>query len=162
MTTIEVIDTIIIRESSETRFHKFLDWAPSWYGKNYWYALAIAYTCSDNLYALKDEVKAAFSAKRKYRESLMEDKELKIWRNLPEHITIYRGMTLEEKESGDYGVSWTLSKKTAEFFAYKYQRNRSTNHLPRTVHKLIVKKNDVVAYFGERNEKEIIYLHKVV
>ena len=39
-------------------------------------------------------------------------------------------------------------------------RNFDTEHLPKTVHQLTIKKDDVIAYFGERKEFEIIYLHK--
>jgi len=34
----------------------------------------------------------------------MTKQELKIYNSLPENITIYRGMTTEELESGDFGV----------------------------------------------------------
>ena len=53
----------------------------------------------------------------------MTKQELKIYNSLPENITIYRGMTTEELESGDFGISWTLSKECDGFFAFKYGRN---------------------------------------
>ena len=76
----------------------------------------------------------------------------------PEIESIYRGMTTEELESGDFSVSWTLSKECAEFFAFKYGRNFSTENKPKVVHQLEVKKVEILAYFNERNEQEVIYI----
>lgn len=68
-------------------------------------------------------------------------------------------MTVEELESGNFGVSWSLKESVAKFFAEKYMRNFDTENLPKTVNQLTIKKEDVTAYFGERKEFEIIYLH---
>jgi hypothetical protein len=67
-------------------------------------------------------------------------------------------MTVEELESGDFGVSWTLSKERAEFFAFKYGRNLSTEGKPKIVHQLEVMKVEILAYFNERNEQEVVYI----
>lgn len=88
----------------------------------------------------------------------MTKQELKIYNSLPENITIYRGMTVAELESGDFGISWTLSKECAEFFAFKYGRNFSTENKPKVVHQLEVLKVEILAYFHERNEQEVIYI----
>jgi len=86
----------------------------------------------------------------------MTKQELKIYNSLPENITIYRGMTTEELKSGDFGISWTLSRERAEFFAFKYGRNFSTENKPKVVHQLEVTKVEILAYFNERNEQEVI------
>ena len=39
-------------------------------------------------------------------------------------------------------------------------RNFDTQDLPKTIHQLTIKKDDLIAYFGERNGFEIIYLHE--
>ena len=79
-------------------------------------------------------------------------------KSTPEKVGIYRGMTKIELKSGEFGISWTLDKEKAEFFAYTYVRNTSTNLLPKTVHKIIVDKKDIIAYFNGRKEQEIIYI----
>ena len=56
------------------------------------------------------------------------------------------------------GVSWTLRYETAEYFAETYIRNFATNHLTKVVHELVVNKSEVIAFFNERNEFEIIYI----
>ena len=144
--------------SSFDRFQTFLKIKDQLNDKDYWRTLADAYTGSDNLYHLKEEIKEAFLEDRSEREYLMNKKELKIYNSLPENITIYRGMTTEELESGDFGVSWTLSKECADYFAYTYGRNYATEGIPKLVHQLEVKKVEILAYFNDRNEQEVIYI----
>jgi hypothetical protein len=154
----EEASNLLIMCSSFDRFQSFLKIKDQLNDKDYWLTLADAYTGSDNLYYLKEEVKEAFLEDRSQREYLMTKQELKIYNSLPENITIYRGMTVEELESGDFGVSWTLSKERAEFFAFKYGRNLSTEGKPKIVHQLEVMKVEILAYFNERNEQEVVYI----
>ena len=109
----EEASNLLIMCSSFDRFQTFLKIKDELNDIDYWRILADAYTGSDNLYHLKEEVKEAFLEDRSEREYLMNKKELKIYNSLPENITIYLGMTTEELESGDFGVSWTLSKECA-------------------------------------------------
>ena len=90
---------------------------------------------------------------------MMNSKELEVIDRLPDEIEIYRGMTVKEFESGDFGISWTLNAERAKFFAYTYQRNYSTNDLPKMVHSMTINKNSIIAYTNGRDEEEIIYLH---
>ena len=149
---------LLVKCSSFDRFQTFLKIKDQLNDKDYWRTLADAYTGSDNLYHLKEEIKEAFLEDRSEREYLMNKKELKIYNSLPENITIYRGMTTEELESGDFGVSWTLSRERADYFAFTYGRNFSTEGVSKVVHQLEVKKVEILAYFNERNEQEVIYI----
>jgi hypothetical protein len=65
-------------------------------------------------------------------------------------------MTIAEFECFDIGISWTLSKKVAEFFAYKYLRNFSTEKLPKMVHSEIVNKKNLLCYLNGRKEQEVL------
>jgi hypothetical protein len=154
----EEASNLLIMCSSFDRFQTFLKIKDELNDVDYWRTLADAYTGSDNLYHLNEEVKESFLEDRSQREYLMTKQELKIYNSLPEIITIFRGMTTEELESGDFGVSWTLSKECAEFFAFKYGRNFSTEGKPKVVHQLEVLKVEILAYFHERNEQEVIYI----
>lgn len=154
----EEASNLLIMCSSFDRFQTFLKIKDQLNDKDYWRTLADAYTGSDNLYHLKEEVKDVFLEDRSHREFLMTKKELKIYNSLPENLTIYRGMTVEEHESGNFNVSWTLLKERAEFFAFKYGRNFSTEGKPKVVHQLEVLKVEILAYFHERNEQEVIYI----
>lgn len=154
----EEASKLLIMCSSFDRFQTFLKIKDELNDKDYWRILAYVYTCSDNLYYLKEEVKEAFLEDRSEREYLMNKNELKVYNSLPENIIIYRGMTSMELECRDFGVSWTLSKERAEFFAFKYGRNYATENKPKVVHQLEVKKVEILAYFNERNEQEVIYI----
>ena len=65
-------------------------------------------------------------------------------------------MSKSEAVSGDFGVSWTLSLKMAEFLAFKYHRAPFPPD-KMTVMTIEADASDVVAYFSGR-EKEIIYI----
>lgn len=143
---------------SFNRFETFLKIVPQLKGKLYWYALRKAYDCSDDMFHLRGLVKAAFKKSEPGRETLMSKKERDYLNSLPDQITIYRGMTEAERKTGNFGISWTLKKEVAEFFAFTYWRNRQTNKLKKTVHELIINKSEVIAFFNDRKEFEIIYI----
>jgi len=155
---LEEASDLILMCSSFDRFQTFLKIKDFLNDKDYWKMLSTAYTGSDDLFHLKEEVKEAFIVDRQHRNFLMNEEDLKVYTSLPEKLIIYRGMTTEEFESGDFGVSWTLSEKLAKFFAFTYGRNFSTHGKKKVVHQLEVSKNEILAYFGDRNEQEVIYI----
>jgi hypothetical protein len=156
----EEIDNLIfgIGVNSYNRFQTFLGIIPKLTGENYWYALRNSYDCSDNLFEVSGLVKGCFLKDEPQRECLMLPDEVEYLNTLPEIITIYRGMTENEFNQKSFGISWTLKKEVAEFFANTYQRNLATNHLKKKVHEMTIDKSEVIAYFNERNEFEIIYI----
>jgi len=169
MITKREVDTILLNGSSHiipspglplgvTKFQAFMSIKPLLKGKLYWYALRNAYDMSDNLFPYRYDLKIAFQSNELERHALMNNKERAYLQRLSEKITIYRGMTESELDSKNFGISWTLKKDTAIFFAEKYQRNLATNNFKKVVHKLILNKSDVIAFFNERKEFEIIYI----
>lgn len=54
---------------------------------------------------------------KKRKELLMTEEELEFFNNLPEEINIYRGAESIK------GISWTLSKEKAEWFAKRFEIN---------------------------------------
>jgi hypothetical protein len=143
-----------------TIFQVFLSLKPILKRKLYWETLREAYTMSDNLFIYRHDLKAAFISKEENRDFLMSKKEIKILKNLPDKVKIYRGVTTDEIESNDFGLSWSLNREVAEFFAFKYRRNYDTSSSLKTVVELEVDKNEIIAYFHDRGEEEIIYLSK--
>ncbi len=155
------IDEILygIGVNTFNRFQTFLRMFHKLRGKDYWYALRTSYDSSDNLFHYAAIVKSAFLRNEPEREFLMDDDEREYLQMLPERITIYRGMTEDELQGGSFGVSWTLKRKVAEFFAYKYERNHATNHLKKTVHEITINKKEAIAFMNARQEFEIIYIN---
>jgi len=115
---------------------------------------------SDDLFYYKIDVLLAFSAGPENREALMTSRERSYLRRLPDEITIYRGMTKSELDSGKFGLSWSLKREIAEFYAITFQRNSATTGQEKLVHSITIKKHEVVAYFAGREEFEVIYISK--
>ncbi len=146
--------------SSVDRMAKFIEFENLFESdKKYWEELADCYNLSDNNYKLASEIKRLFSSKRANREHLMLDNEVRFLNSLPEVVLIYRGMSTEEFESNNFGISWSLKKRVAEKYANEYYHNYDTHGVAHTVVELKITRSQIVAYFSERNEEEIIYLH---
>lgn len=126
--------------------------------RSYWRILRSAYQESDNLYRWKNEIKKCFKSDRPGINQLMNDDERKTFESLQDDLLIHRGMTVSEKQSENFGISWTLDKTVAEYFAYTYGRNIETANNEKTVVSLTVKKKNLIAFFDGRNEKEIIFI----
>lgn len=90
----------------------------------------------------RDEWLKLLNSKRQNRHLIMTADERDYYAKLPDAFTIYRGTS-----DSLQGMSWTVSKKTAEWFA-----NRSNGH----VYELVVNKKDTFAYLNRRDESEIV------
>jgi len=141
---------------SYMRFYLFETLAPLMTDAEYWEYLRFSHTGSDNTYDLRENKKKAFLSIRKHRELLMEPVQRKFLKNLPEKVTVYRGMTRQEYESGDFGISWTLDRIQAPFFAFIYIRNQDTVHLPKVVVQATARKECIIASFEGESELIVI------
>ncbi len=79
----------------------------------------------------------------------MSEKDMCAFDSLPDQIEVWRGTAY--KRSVD-GISWTLDQEKAAWFARRFC---SKSRVP-LVAKGMVKKGDVLACFGDRNEQEIV------
>lgn len=79
---------------------------------------------------------------------LMEESEIDVLNNLPDIVTIYRGVT-DYNKGNKKALSWTLSKKTAKWFATRFNENGY-------IFEAKVNKGDILAYCNGRNEQEVI------
>lgn len=151
--------TQLIWSSSIDKMEKFIQFQTLFKSDvEYWENLVSVYQHSNNNYKLMTQIKKLFLAPRKYREHLMNKKERLYLRRLKSEVTIYRGMTFEEYKSHNYGISWTLNKNIAEKFAHEYMHNYDSVGKNKVVKELTIKKDQIVAYFGDREEEEIIYI----
>jgi len=156
--TYNKIDYFLGIAESTIRFEAFLMIASQLKGKKYWYALSNAYQDSDNLFYYRRQVKKAFCSSEPYRWKLMNSVDRRFLKKLPETFTVYRGMSITEFKSKRYGISWSLKKEIAAFFASEYKRNYATYKVEKTICELTINKKDVIAFINERKEHEIIYL----
>ena len=77
---------------------------------------------------------------------LMGQENYEVYENLPDTFTVYRGLQENAQEDG---LSWTLSKEVAEWFASRFENDGEI--IEKTVHK-----TEVIAYFNDRDEEEVV------
>jgi hypothetical protein len=82
----------------------------------------------------------------------MSEEEICFLDTLPEQIEIWRGAS---HKRGLAGLAWTLDREKAVWFA---QRFCSESRVP-LLAKGIVEKRDVLAYFENRDEREILSMN---
>ena len=80
------------------------------------------------------------------KEILMDGGDYKRYLSLSDELTVYRGV----KPKGEVlALSWTLSKKKAEWFANRFQSDG-------TVHRAKIPREHALAYFNCRGEQEVV------
>lgn len=83
------------------------------------------------------------------KKFLMDEEERKHYEELPDMVTIYRGVT-DYNKSRKKAFSWTTERKVAEWFAGRYNTGGGE------VWKLIVPKERILCCFDGRNEAECV------
>ncbi|MBL7847281.1 MAG: hypothetical protein JNL40_07425 [Cyclobacteriaceae bacterium] len=156
-----VIDQSLSIVDGELKLRLFKSLVPMLSSKGYWYALGRVYTtcnCVDSISIT--EKRRLFYDYRPHREYLMTSDERRFLDARAKKVTLYRAMSINERESGEFGISWTLNKAVAEFYAYKYQGYElHRQEEERVVHSVTAEKENLIAYFKGRKEKEVIYVH---
>lgn len=79
---------------------------------------------------------------------LMDEEEHQIFMELDDIVTVYRGVTSVNVKNIK-ALSWTLDRNTAEWFAHRFGENGS-------VYEAQIQKQYIYAFFGGRNESEVI------
>ena len=125
--------------------------------KAYWRSARHCYTCTEMHENEYDYLISYFLSGRPKREWMMTKKERKLFKDLPEQVLIYRGCSMTEINGGNFRFSWTLDRKTAEFFAFENNKNIAIecNIVERTVSKM-----SLIAYFQDGGEEEVIYIQE--
>lgn len=94
------------------------------------------------------------------REWLHEEREWEAFQSLPEHFEVYRGIGVE---GAVMGLSWTTDVDKARWFA---DRNTNLAGLGVAAEPVLltgtVNRSDVIAYFLQRGESEIVVLPEKV
>lgn len=77
---------------------------------------------------------------------LMGQENYEVYENLPDTFVVYRGLQENAQEDG---LSWTLSKDVAEWFASRFENDGE-------IIEKVIHKSEVIAYFNDRDEEEIV------
>ena len=125
----------------------------------FWNNIGTFYMRSSGSIDVLQLLKLIFSSKRKNKDCLMTLEEKQYLDSLPDEIEIHRGMSVKESKNKNYGMSWSLSKKVAEFFAYEYYETLSSKK-PMTIVTIKIPKDEAIAYFNRRDEEEILWVAK--
>jgi hypothetical protein len=98
-----------------------------------------------------DTWRGIWSMECQYRHLVMHEDERKVFDQLPEQMTIWRGVNHEDAVQG---LSWTLNRDTAVRFAKRFAEEND----PLLLAKGQVTKGNVLAYFADRKEDEIVVM----
>ncbi len=74
---------------------------------------------------------------------------------LPEHLTIYRGGSINEYAECDFGCSWSTDRACAEFFAFRFTDQQ------RAVFSMDVDKSEIIYFGNDREENEVLYIENI-
>lgn len=88
------------------------------------------------------------------KSALMNGDEIQRISDLPDNVTIYRGVNDITNHPVD-GLSWTLDINTANWFANRFAKMKECTA---SVYKATIKKEDILSYFDE--EKEVVVDYK--
>ncbi|AZA77190.1 hypothetical protein EG347_06575 [Chryseobacterium sp. G0186] len=125
-----------------------------------------AYCASDHIFKQIKNSKSTFDLKmflnflknnRVDFMALMTDREKKYYHDLPDRVTIYRGINEAEHISKNYGISWSLSEDTAMDYIY-FDKNEVEKGEGGIID-LTVDKKDILTVFSVHRDLEIIYIY---
>jgi hypothetical protein len=106
----------------------------------------------DGFYDYEDLLKLFWY--KDYPKLMMDTDELGFYSQLPQEITIWRGIRVEEElDEENIGFSFTLDKERAEWFAKRFsQDGRGTPMLIEAK----VDKDEILSVFLNRGEEEVL------
>ena len=103
------------------------------------------FTDAENAHQNLEEWKRILRSPRVIQKSIMREEDYKLYEELPNDLVIYRGCVSKNEN----GLSWTLSKEKAEWFASRFGK---TGHILEAR----IEKSNAIALLNHRNEQEII------
>lgn len=115
-----------------------------------WPLIARVWIDSENIWQVFDQWIDIWNTPDHDRSIFMEGDELATLDALPDVITVWRGVAHQSSVSG---MSWSIDKEKAEWFARRW--GGSGDRQPILVEGTIAK-DDVLAYFSNRGESEIV------
>lgn len=148
-------DELSLAAPQSDKIKVFIEHCEKFTDEEYWQELAYAYTQQNYKKIPYKTYYKLFSTDKKQREVLMNPDEREFLASLPDKITIYRGGSVTEQKTKKYGISWTLNREVAEQFA-NVKTIRDKKEM--IVIEKEINKSEVIAYFNQRQEEEIIYI----
>jgi hypothetical protein len=132
------------------RVEAFIKIADKLSDTDYWKLLSDIWVDTENQHAYIKEWKKLLGSKRSNRHYMMTEEEDNLLRSLADEVTIYRGC---QKGLNENGLSWTLNKSKAQFFANRFSKKG-------IILERKIPKSDIVAVLTGRGEYEVIWEEK--
>jgi hypothetical protein len=94
---------------------------------------------------------------------MMNEEERSMFERLPDPITVYRGVSANQDVTGEdiirlIGNSWSLEREISVWFSVNHSKRFNKHKFP-VILTYIVPKSEVISYFKDRNEEEIVLDH---
>lgn len=121
--------------------------------EEYWRLLGAIWIDTEFPSQRLDDWNVALSSERPFRHAMMSDENYSALLKMPSPITVYRGYAGVANYHG--GLSWSLSYDKAKWFAKRFAIEGESIRLLKGQ----VDNKDVIAYFTERGEDEIVSQH---
>lgn len=115
-----------------------------------WPLIAGVWIDSENIWQCLNQWVDIWNSEGHAHSVFMEDDEMETFKALPDTITVWRGVAHRESVEG---MSWTVDKAKAEWFARRFAGGEGRTPL---LVEGTVSKRDVLAYFSNRGESEIV------
>lgn len=124
---------------------------PEWLAKDadlipnerYWHLLSGIYQSQKYTHYHRDLFDGLFRAERPGRINLMTPEEREVVARLPDVLTVYRGYSDDDEEGYAEGISWTLDRRAAVWYANWHRESESPRMITGKV-----RKEHVWAYFN--------------
>ena len=150
----DLIDAVMHRKYNQIiylherpyRLQAFISIAKDIPDAKYWSLLGGIWTDTENQWQNLEQWKELLSSERGERNYLMDETEIQLLNSLPELVTIYRGCV---KGLNEDGLSWTLDKAKAQFFANRFSKEG-------IILEREIPKSDIIAVLTARGESEVI------
>lgn len=117
--------------------------------KEYWHLVAWVFSDCENVFQNQDAWIDLWSADVSDREAAMDPVEAAVFQGLPDVVTVFRGVTHPDAERG---LSWTLSKTKARWFARRHAQADSV----KVVIEGTAPKSAIWSYQNGRGEQEVV------
>lgn len=147
--------TYVFMHERPYRLETFTDIAHELSDEEYWEIAGGVWTDTENLWQNYSEWHDVLDSDRAGREMMMDEDERVALAALPDEFTIYRGFKHPLEHGQVCGLSWTLDRERAVWFASRWLDDLVDEPAVATAR---VKKSDVIAHFLGRGEQEIVVL----
>lgn len=133
------------------RVEAFIKVADKLSDTDYWRLLSDVWIDTENQHAYLEQWKYLLDSDRSSKHYMMNEEEDQLLSSLPDKIIIYRGC---QKGLNENGLSWTLDKSKAKFFANRFGGEG-------IILEKEISKSAVIAFLIGRGESEIIYKEEI-